>query len=455
MSKKLIITILVFASAILLAVLTPSILRSTRRDAQKADLIANHLYDSLYAAIGKPFVISQCMSSDTFLVNALKSEGDKSESQMEDLLADYLSSIKKKFGYLVAYVISEKTRRYYTSSGIAKIINPQRDPYDSWFQLFLDSNQNIRLDTDRDEVYDYRWTVFVNARIEDSNGNLVGVCGIGVFMDELQELLSSAEAEYGLKINLIDNDGLVQIDTDSANIKNAYISEAISDKSTEKQFTYTPQSFGGFRMTRYMADLNWYLVVQDIGTGEKKVGTTILIICIYLMLLLILIADLSGQKDIPSHRFQKPQSVEDSLTGLPNRNYLKESFGELGIFNTTRYKSLVMFDIDKFKVENETKDGDEIILGVVKYAKEIIGDKGIMFRWSGDEFVIFYEIHADEAEVKFSEFCALVNKKLDVSVSVGVVEIDLSQSIKTNYHRAVQLCYAVKTAGGNGVKREV
>ena len=440
MSKKLIITILVFASAILLAILTPSILRSTRRDAQKADLIANHLYDSLYAAIGKPFVISQYMSSDTFLVNALKSEGDKSESQMEDLLADYLSSIKKKFGYLVAYVISEKTRRYYTSSGIAKIINPQRDPYDSWFQLFLDSNKNIRLDTDRDEVYDYRWTVFVNARIEDSNGNLVGVCGIGVFMDELQDLLSRAEAEYCLKLNLIDNDGLVQIDTDSANIKNAYISEAISDKSTEKQFTYTPQSFGGFRMTRYMADLNWYLVVQDIGTGEKKVGTTILVICIYLMLLLILIADLSGQKDIPSHRFQKPQSVEDSLTGLPNRNYLKESFGELGIFNTTRYKSLVMF---------------EVILGVVKYAKEIIGDKGIMFRWSGDEFVIFYEIHADEAEVKFSEFCALVNKKLDVSVSVGVVEIDLSQSIKTNYHRAVQLCYAVKTAGRNGVKREV
>ena len=30
-----------------------------------------------------------------------------------------------------------------------------------------------------------------------------------------------------------------------------------------------------------------------------------------------------------------------------------------------------MFDIDRFKVENETKDGDEVILGVVKYAKEI------------------------------------------------------------------------------------
>lgn len=455
MSKKLVITILVFASALVISLLTPSILRSARRDTQKTDLIANHFHDSLYAAIGKPFVISQYMSADTFLLNALKSEENMSEDQMEDLLADYLASIRKKFGYLVAFVISEKTRRYYTSSGIAKIINPQRDPYDSWFQLFLDSGQDLRLETDRDEVYDYRWTVFVNARVEDSDGKLVGVCGIGVFMDDLQKLLSDAESEYGLKINLIDAEGLVQVDTDSSNIKNAYISEAIADNATEKEFVYTPQSFGGFRMTRYMADLGWYLVVHDIGSGEKRIGITFLVITLYLLLLLILIADLWGQKDIPSHRFQKPQTIEDSLTGLPNRNYLKESFGELGIFNTTRYKSLVMFDIDKFKVENETKDGDEVILGVVKYAKDIIGDKGIMFRWSGDEFVIFYEVLSDEAEIKFNEFCSLVKENLDVSVSVGVVAVDLSQSIKTNYHRAVQLCYAVKTAGGNGVKREV
>jgi GGDEF domain-containing protein len=77
-----------------------------------------------------------------------------------------------------------------------------------------------------------------------------------------------------------------------------------------------------------------------------------------------------------------------------------------------------------------------------------------MFRWSGDEFVIFFEVRADEAEIKFKDFCADIKEALDISVSVGVVDIDLSQSIKTNYHRAVQMCYAVKAAGGNGVKRE-
>ena len=61
---------------------------------------------------------------------------------------------------------------------------------------------------------------------------------------------------------------------------------------------------------------------------------------------------------------------------------------------------------------------------------------------------------ADEAEKRFTEFCAEVRGALDVTVSVGLVEIDLAESIKTNYHRAVQPCYAVKEAGGNGVRRK-
>ena len=110
-----------------------------------------------------------------------------------------------------------------------------------------------------------------------------------------------------------------------------------------------------------------------------------------------------------------------------------------------------MFDIDRFKIINESLDGDEIILRVVELAKEAIDEHGIMFRWSGDEFVIFLEMDVKEAEEKLKEFCKEVQKKLFVTVSVGLVAVDLSESIKTNYHRAVQPCYAVKESGGNGV----
>ena len=151
------------------------------------------------------------------------------------------------------------------------------------------------------------------------------------------------------------------------------------------------------------------------------------------------------------HNFVKTSLPEDELTGLPNRNYLKESYGELGVFNTTRYKALAVFDIDHFKIINDGRDGDFIILGIVELAKQALNERGIMFRWAGDEFVLFLEMDRNEAEERFNKFCQQASETLDVTVSVGLVAVDLSVSIKTNYYRAVQACYAIKENGGNGV----
>ena len=102
----------------------------------------------------------------------------------------------------------------------------------------------------------------------------------------------------------------------------------------------------------------------------------------------------------------------------------------------------------------ETKNGDEILLSIVGDAKTIIGDNGIMFRWAGDEFVIFYEADLDKAEEEFKNLCKKVKESLDVTISVGIASINLSKSIKNNYHRAVKLCYEVKVDGGDGVRVE-
>ena len=64
------------------------------------------------------------------------------------------------------------------------------------------------------------------------------------------------------------------------------------------------------------------------------------------------------------------------------------------------------------------------------------------------------EMDGDEAEARLKNFCEEVQKQTDVTVSVGIVDVDLTESIKTNYHRAVQPCYAVKETGGNGVRRK-
>jgi len=272
-------------------------------------------------------------------------------------------------------------------------------------------------------------------------------------MKDLQKIISSTEREFNIKINLINTGGLVKVDSSSPSIGTMYIPEALSDDAPSDSFAYIKKSLGGFRMTRYIPDLGWYLVIQDFNSDQTEWWKEkIPLFLAYAFLLLLIFLHL-GWKCVEKkkHCFKKEDGSIDALTGLPNRNYMSDSFGEMGIFNTTRYKSLIVFDIDSFKVQNETRNGDKILRAVVDYTKHLIDDNGILFRWSGDEFVIFYEVEAKEAKRQFFNLCKLIREQLGVTLSVGIVPVELSESIKSNYHRAASLCYEQKAKAGNGV----
>ncbi|MCR5725159.1 MAG: sensor domain-containing diguanylate cyclase [Treponema sp.] len=454
--KHVIVTSVIIAIvAVLIAINIPTLIKASQPDVEKNKLTAMHINDTLNAALDHPITVAKAMAANTMLLKALREETAVSRETTEQTLNTYLSSIQKNFGYTAAFVVSDKTHRYYTPQGISKIVNSKDDPYDIWYQMFLTSGRPIDLDTDRDQVNSWRWTIFVNVRITDTDGSLLGVCGVGLFMDELQDIILKTERYFNLKINIIDEDGLVQIDSDGTNIKNAYISEAIADNATEGKFVYTPKSYGRYRITFLMANLEWYVVVQHFADTGYRISIIFVLTALYLLLAVLVILIIKKAKSAKLKPYEKDQNTKDTLTGLPNRNYLKAAFGELGVFNTTRYKSLIMFDIDRFKVINDIRNGDAILLGIVELATEAIGEQGLMFRWSGDEFVAFLEMTAEEAEVIFTGFCKTVKDQLDVTVSAGITPINLAESIKTNYHRAVQLCYAVKEAGGNGVRRKL
>ncbi len=451
MKQKIPVLILIAASLILLAVITPSYLHNKKHEFSNNQLVASHIYGLIEGNIERPIGITSGLSSDEFLIRALDQEVNTNEKAMEEMMSSFLSAVRNQFGYESVFVVSENTKRFYTSTGIYKTVNPQLDPYDNWYPIFLDTAGKLQIETDRDQRFDYRWSIFVLTRIINDEGKTIGVCGIGLPLDDWQKMLMSVEKEYKVKINLIDSQGLVQIDTDYNNIQNAYISDALSDEATAQGFTHTEKGRNGFRITRYLSNLNWYLVVQGSNLIEAQLQAAIIIILINIFLISAIILLLLEHKKVLHHDLVKSSLPEDELTGLPNRNYIKEAYGELGVFNTTRYKSLAVFDIDHFKIVNDGRNGDEIILGIVELAKKTLDEKGIMFRYSGDEFVLFIELPASEAEQKFKNFCNEAKEKFDVTISVGIVDVDLSVSIKTNYYRAVQACYAVKEAGGNNV----
>ncbi len=444
--------VLVFSTLLMLVLVTPSML-DPKEEEEKNLLVAAHVYDMLVSDVKKPFVVSQTMGVDSLLAGFLQNEEKKSEKEMESEMITYLTSIRDAFGYEVSYVVSDKTLRYYTANGIARTIDPVSYPYDSWYKVVVDSHKKYSLDINRDELNGFRWTVFVNTLIEDVNHNFLGICGVGVAMNDLQKIIVCAEKEYGIKINLINSGGLVKVDASSPSIGTTYIPEALADDAPSDSFAYIRKKNGGFRMTRYIPDLGWYLVIQDFNAGQcEKCRERIPLFLAFAFLLLLIVLHIGWKcTEKKKHSFKKEDGSIDALTGLPNRNYLTDSFGELGIFNTTRYKSLVVFDIDSFKVQNETRNGDKILRAVVGHTKHLVGDNGILFRWSGDEFVVFYEVEAKEAKRQFLNLCKFIREQLGVTLSVGIVPVELSESIKSNYHRAAALCYEQKAKAGNGV----
>ena len=145
-------------------------------------------------------------------------------------------------------------------------------------------------------------------------------------------------------------------------------------------------------------------------------------------------------------------TTTDRLTGLKNRDYFHQNFGELGVFKEDQYLTMVVFDVDHFKAANEIIDGDRALKDIVRFCQEEIQDRGLLMRWGGDEFLAILEYTPEETLKRFKEFIHKVEEHTAVTVSAGIVEIRHADTIKTNYYRAVQKCYLVKEMGGNGVK---
>lgn len=90
-------------------------------------------------------------------------------------------------------------------------------------------------------------------------------------------------------------------------------------------------------------------------------------------------------------------SLHDALTGLPNRNFLKQRL-EIAIRRSRRYAhaqfAVLFLDLDHFKVINDSLGhlaGDEILVAVAQKLKSMVRDSDMAARLGGDEFVLLLE----------------------------------------------------------------
>ena len=406
MQRRRIITlafVTVFASFLLSTAISIYSLHqlSLNNQAQLNKVLAAQIYDTISIELGEPTVIARTMSQDRFLIDVIERETEMSESEFTDIMQDYLYGMKNGLEYEAAFFVSEATKRYYGHNGLNKVIDPEHDSYDAWYTNFLNSNQPYALDVDNDELNEDAWTVFVNARVHNAKGKLLGVCGVGFHMVKSQKLFYELEKEYKVKISMITPDHLIQLSTDENEIESAYLDQIDTLQAYSNEYVYQDFGKGHYAVTKYLESLNWFLVVQSDGTPQTTPYLNVILINAALFGVIFVVLALAIWIIIRRTRDLANQSLKDQNTGLYNRRAFEEDKETiLDRYGRDNFVYLIA-DVNGLKEANDVlghSAGDEMIKGASDCLKQVLSKYGRIYRIGGDEFAAFLKLTPEELE---------------------------------------------------------
>lgn len=156
----------------------------------------------------------------------------------------------------------------------------------------------------------------------------------------------------------------------------------------------------------------------------------------------------------------------DYLTGLRNRNYLDHKLISMSNrFKRYRFKfSLLMIDLDHFKQINDTYGhmvGDEILKCFADAATALLREGDKIARFGGEEFAVILpgtELYAAKLtatrlckHICKQEFLGQDGKNIPFTVSIGVVEYEPHDDVKSIMNRADEALYKAKMGGRNRI----
>jgi diguanylate cyclase (GGDEF)-like protein len=124
----------------------------------------------------------------------------------------------------------------------------------------------------------------------------------------------------------------------------------------------------------------------------------------------------------------------DTLTTIPNRNYLYKYLDRLLNDPKHLHNKIALFfiDLDRFKNVNDTLGhnyGDELLKQAAARLKELLSKDSMLFRYAGDEFIVLIENVTEKTEVQkaaeniikgFSNHFHLENYDIYASCSIGI-----------------------------------
>ena len=167
-----------------------------------ADINISKQIDS---SMSKPVMVSKTMANDEFLKAWLLDEPKNSgNSAYLNELYNYLKAYQAKYSYTTIFCVSAQSGNYYYQGGFNKTLS-EKDAHDIWYYNFLGSGKEYDLEVDTNEADNNDVTLFINFRVEGSDGKLFGVIGVGLKINLIEDTIHSYTQNYGLSVYIINH----------------------------------------------------------------------------------------------------------------------------------------------------------------------------------------------------------------------------------------------------------
>ncbi|AGA32242.1 Putative two-component response regulator and GGDEF family protein YeaJ [Thioalkalivibrio nitratireducens DSM 14787] len=431
-------------------------------------LTSDNIYSEIQRDLLTPVLISSLMARDTFVRDwVLDGEGEVAP------MLRYLQEIMDEYRTITAFFVSDRTFRYYHPSGVLKEVSPE-DPVDSWYFRVRESRAPYEINVDTDTADRSRLSIFVNYRVLDYEGRLLGVTGVGLGVDAVVRTIEAYQRRYGRTIYFVDREGHVTLHgSDYSGARRIQDARGLGQRAlqvlTSPSASITYERHDGrlvYANSRLVPEFGWYLMVeQDTVRGIRTIETSLLI---NILLALAVTALVLFGAYLTLSRYQQrleQMATTDRLSGAANRQVFDIVFEHIAatLQRDPRPVSVILLDIDLFKEVNDSfghPGGDVVIRQLVELIHRCVREEDTVCRWGGEEFLVLLDrCPAERARAVAEGIREAVKReptvfgrdRIAITISAGVAELLPGEGATGIIGRADAALYRAKREGRDRV----
>jgi len=431
-------------------------------------LTSDNIYSEIERDLLRSILISSLMAHDTFLRDWIVGG-----EQEPDRIIRYLEEIQRKYDTITAFFVSENTRNYYHITGIIKQVTPDNES-DGWYFRAREMKNPYEINIDHDTADPSRVTIFINYRVMDRNGDLLGITGIGLAVDAVANLIETYQQRYSRDIYFVDREGKVTLHggdfegpgrLQERDGIGKFATRILSNPSSS--ITYEkPDGELVYVNSRLVPEFDWFLLVEQSKSAAEAYLLDTLMLNALMALLIAALVIVVVYLTIRKYQQRLEQmAMTDKLTGANNRHVFQAVFKHVVGSAGRRGDpvSLLCIDIDHFKELNDTRGhqaGDSVLRQFAQMVRANIRESDTLCRWGGDEFLVLMGgCSSDDAGQIAEKIRAAVaehpfrfgESDEHVTISIGVAQHHGDETLESLVQSADNALYESKRQGRNRV----